>query len=82
VTMGRLELGFQANIAGETQSPTALAGYGKIRLLFRTGGPSRAEPRSTGRARVPRAGVHGFRVPSLRFGPGMTAIWAFFSGLL
>jgi hypothetical protein len=82
-TTGRLELGFQGNIAGETQSPTALAGRGKIRLSFR-GGPSgpNAEPRNTGQALVSQAGVHGFRVPSLRSGPGMTAIWAFFSGLL
>src|SRR6516165_2932036 len=36
-TMGRLELGLQANIPGETQSPTDLAGYGKIRLSFRNG---------------------------------------------
>jgi hypothetical protein len=36
-TTGRLELGLQGNIAEETQSPTALARCGKIRLSFRTG---------------------------------------------
>jgi hypothetical protein len=38
----------------------------------------RAEPKNTGQALVSRAGVHGFRVPSLRSGAGMTGIWAFF----
>jgi hypothetical protein len=44
------------------------------------GGPSgpNPEPKDTGQALASRAGVHGFRVPSLRSGPGMTAIWAFF----
>jgi hypothetical protein len=58
---------------------TALAGCGKIRLSFR-GGPSRPnpEPQKTGQALVSQAGVDGFGVPSLRSGPGMTAIRAFF----
>ena len=41
VTTGRLELGLQDNTAGETQSPTALAGCGKIRLSFRGGSSGR-----------------------------------------
>jgi hypothetical protein len=64
-------------------SSVPLAGCGKIRLSFRSGpsGPS-PEPKNTGQALVSQAGVHGFRVPSLRSGPGMTAIWAIFSSLL
>jgi hypothetical protein len=47
-TTGGLELGLQGNIAGETQSPTALAGCGKIRLSFRTGAALLGRTRNPG----------------------------------
>ena len=55
--------------------PRSYQAAGKIQLVI-PGPPCRAEPgtKNTGQAPVSRAGVHGFRAPSLRSGPGSTAM--------